>query len=174
MNYFHKSVRTEQELEKRQLRLNINENIIQESEQLIIQLMILFAILQYFELWKGIMLGRLLTTLGMVWESWLTVTQGGCHAVSCVHRATKLFWFPADPRICSYNARCKIKMACFTLLVGEVENELLGCTYPSFECMSWVGLRQRTRKAKPEPCRWGLSCFWHSLWRGLSLFRNFW
>jgi len=36
MNYFHKSVRTEQELEKRQFRLNINENIIRESEWLII------------------------------------------------------------------------------------------------------------------------------------------
>lgn len=49
MNYFHKSVRTEQELEKRQFRLNINENIIQESGWLIVGLTI-FAKLQYSEL----------------------------------------------------------------------------------------------------------------------------
>lgn len=48
MNYFHKSMRTEQELEKRQLRLNINENIIQKSEQLITQSKILFAVLQIY------------------------------------------------------------------------------------------------------------------------------
>lgn len=52
INYFHKSLRTEQELEKRQFKLNINDNIIQESEQLIIGWRI-FAILQYLELWKG-------------------------------------------------------------------------------------------------------------------------
>lgn len=35
MNYFHKSVRTEEELKQRQFRLNIKENINQESKWLI-------------------------------------------------------------------------------------------------------------------------------------------
>lgn len=70
MNYFHKSVRTEQELEKRQFKLNINENIIQKSEWLIVGLRI-FCEITIFRIIKrhDKTLGRFLTALRVVWES---------------------------------------------------------------------------------------------------------